>query len=147
MVAAGGYHASAHEGMLVADRANGKPSVVATAVRAMSKELGQQTGEHYDIHNLRCVGVSFDTKRLQPLVTFLLKARVDSAEAPELARRAPDSHEHWIGTVPWSLELARKLVQNDIRLSDDEGRRAKVPIASNHAQASHALAASAFGWG
>jgi hypothetical protein len=149
-----GYHLSVAEGMFAADveacirpllgmaataEDRNIPSVVATSVRGLSDELGLEAGTHYDLRQLRCLGLLFDMQRLQPYFVFFLKTKkVDLETVRECWKGARDCWEiRDILDLTWDKQTARRLVRGEEIFY--KGR--PVALASNHARAGFMLAA------
>lgn len=149
------YHLSVAEGMFAQDvdaavckffgrppteASSRTPSVIATAIRGLEDELGLIAGQHYNPRHLRCLGMLFDVKRLQPYFVFYIEtaAHVKFSTVQDCWLHASDKPEaiDLLG-LPWNNRTARRLVLADRITYQDK----PLPIASNHALAGYMLAA------
>jgi hypothetical protein len=124
------------EGMEPKDRdASGRFSPESAAWRGCSEELGVGPD---DFHSFIPSGLIIDTKRWQPLFSFVAECKLTIPKLEARMRHAQDKYETALGEIaaclPWT-------VQDEQTLALLAGDDPKYTLASNHAQAAllHAL--------
>jgi hypothetical protein len=124
------------EGMEPKDRdASGRFSPESAAWRGCSEELGVGPD---DFHSFIPTGLIIDTKRWQPLFSFVAECKLTISDLEDRMREAKDDYETAHGEIaaclPWT-------VQNEKTLALLAGDDPAISLASNHAQAAllHAL--------